>query len=58
VYRENVFDTLIVKVEIEDEKMYMHTGKPSCELIDSHNVLEPFPIKLIKDIKDKHAILA
>lgn len=36
----------------------MHaSGKPSWKSINSHDVLEPFPNKLIKDIKYTHAIL-
>lgn len=58
MYRENVFDTLIVKIEIQDEKMYIHAGEDSGQLVNSHDVLEPFPNDLVKDIRDKQAILA
>ena len=57
VYREEAFDTLIVNVEIEHEEICMHTGKPSRKSINSHDVLEPFPIILLKNIKSRHAIL-
>ncbi|KAE8443550.1 hypothetical protein EG329_001712 [Mollisiaceae sp. DMI_Dod_QoI] len=57
VYRENVFDKLIVNIEHKDGKMYIYEGVYG-RLQNNFDLLEPFPHHLVSNEEDKHAILA
>jgi hypothetical protein len=65
LFREILFDKLVVKIEEKDGKLYIHEGIYDL-LINEHGilyqteigVLYPFPSDLIVNPKYKHAVLS
>lgn len=54
MYRENVFDKKIDRVEEKNGKLYVYEGEYG---IDSCIPLIPFPAELFNNKKDKQAVL-
>jgi hypothetical protein len=59
IYREIVFDNLILKIEKRgDGKMYLHGGPYYTSLESQFDILAKFPSDLCENERDKQAILA
>jgi len=56
VYREKIFDQPIAKVEIKEDKVYMHDGRYSTGL-SRYDFVQPFPNHLLSNESDKKAVL-